>query len=195
MFSKSNTLITILYDTKNNKTYKLDKTSKKIYYHTSRFGNLQTIGWIGFAFAMFVLPRVFFWIEELLSRRIPFEDTRMFSIISVVLLGLVCTLITWKRRDTPRINEYLAKYKDAKELHNVKEVLKRAYLRAALIVLITLGSLGISFYQFVLFFEASEFVNFRNGLMAYAVFSLIVVLFFDAIVVIRLYCNTRNIKR
>jgi MFS family permease len=185
MLLKPNTLITILYDVKNSKTYMLDKTSKKIYYHSSKFGNLNSYSWMGWIIAMFILPQVFLWIEAELSQRFLLEDINMLLIISVILMGLICSFITRRKSYTPVLKEYLSKHIDAEELHNSREVLDKAYTRSVLMITIPLASLAISIYQFVLFFEESEFINFRYGLIAYTLFSITVVFLFDAIFVAR----------
>ena len=186
MLLKPNTMITILYDVKSNKTYTINTTSKKLYSHRSNFGNLKAISWIGYAFAMFFMPRIFLWIEGLLGHDIFLNDSRVVLIVLVVLMGLVLTLIAWKRRGAFELEAYLVKHKEVEEISNVNEILDKAYTRGMLIITITLVSLGVSLYQFSLFFEDSEFINFRNGLMAYAIFSLVITLFFDAIFAVKL---------
>ena len=179
-------MIAILYDVKSSKTYTINTTTKNVYGHKSKFGNLKAIGWIAYAFAMFTMPRIFLWMEGLLGQNIHVEDSRIVLIVLVVLMGLVLTLIAWKRRDTPEFEAYLVKHEEVEAISNANEILDKAYTRAMLIITITLVSLGVSLYQFSLFFEESEFVNFRNGLMAYIIFSLVITLFFDAIFVVKL---------
>ena len=186
MLLKPDTMIAILYDVKSSKTYTINTTSGKVYRHRSKFGNLKAISWIAYAFAMFTMPRIFLWMEGFLGHNILLEDSRIVLIVLVVLMGLVLTLIAWKRRDTPEFEAYLAKHEEVGEISNANKILDKAYTRAMLIITVTLVSLGVSLYQFSLFFEDSEFVNFRNGLMAYMIFSLVITLFFDGIFVVKL---------
>ena len=158
---KPNTIIALAYDSKKNKVYKIDVTSKKIY---SSFSNFNVVNSNMFAVIMVVFVGAFRrFLAEIRPDLYLNETSQHLKILLMligVLIGLIIFILVQKKRYGLRLDKYLQQFPPPEEMHDVEEVLDKAHSASMLMVVLSIGFLIGSIYMCIQFFSDGNLTSY-----------------------------------
>ena len=173
---KPNTVIVIAYDSKQiNKIYMLDVTSKNFYSHFYDYFKLNTINiltylCIAISLVMLVIigtphrPSTRFYLDA------PSKNFKILMVVIGILIGIMIFLVLKKKNQKLHIKEYLKQYPDSEEVtekDEIDEIMNRAQMRAAVIMI---GTVGLYIWSVITYRQFWNYHNFGSYLWATALF-------------------------
>ena len=173
---KPNTVIRIAYDPKQiSNVYMLDVTSKNFYTHVDNFFELNTTNILTYlCIVVHVIMAFFVGTPRQPSTRLYLDDPssnfKILMIVIGVLMGILMFLVLRKKNQGLHIEEYLDKYPYSEKItekDEVDEIMNRAQIRAALIMV---GTIGLPIWSIFTYRQFWNYNNFGTYLWATLIF-------------------------
>lgn len=159
---KSNTMLPI-YDHKQNKTYMVNVTTRKVYVHSQKFKSINTIvtaltGGALYRAVLSLQPRLY--LNESLQRFKP--------LLAIVAITIGFVLLVWlsKKKQQPQFKDYVEAHKDAKEVKYNDEI-EKIFIHARNQIQIGMcASLGLLIWCIWLFNQFFSYSNMGTYVLA-----------------------------
>ena len=168
-----NIVIPIFYKIEGNKTYVINTTSRKVYWHKHKPFNVNTnlIAGISVLFVVAMVPAMGNWLATHGLDNLAVSTRILLAFIGVAI-GILTFWIGRKKRRFVRFEDFIIKHPEAEEMNNatdIEELLHDVSYRVSVMIFASVGVASIGLVLFALFLNNSNIMVYGWGVLCFAV--------------------------